>query len=53
MFPLPAHLSQMTSVRFKVAEKHLLYISGENDVSHKPSGYGYSGCESMKLSMSD
>ena len=52
-FPLPAHLSHMTCVSFKVAQKALLYISGENDVLHRPSGHGYSGFGSMKLSMTD
>lgn len=53
VFPLPAHLSEMTSISFKVAKKALLYVSGENDALHKPSGHGYSGYGSMTLSMTD
>ena len=53
MFPLPAHLSQITSVRFKVAKNALMYISRESDVLHKPSGHEYSGFGSMKLAMTD
>ena len=53
VYPLPAHLSKMTSVSIKVAKKALMYISRESDFLHKPSGHGYSGVGSMKLTMTD
>ena len=53
VYPLPAHLSKMTSVSFKVAKKALMYVSRESDVLHRPSGHGYSGVGSMKLTMTD
>ena len=53
VYPLPSHLSKMTSVSFKVAKKALRYVSGESTVLHKPSGHGHSGIGSMKLTMTD
>lgn len=52
-YPLPSHLSEMTSVSFKVAKKVILFVSGQSENLHKPSGHGYSGKGSMKLSMMD
>lgn len=43
----------MARVSFKVAKKAILFISGENEHLHKPSGHGYSGRGSMKLLMTD
>ena len=51
--PLPSHLSEMTSVTFKVAKKVILVASGERKSLHKPSGHGFEGNGAMKLSMSD
>ena len=53
VFPYPYRLSEMACVSFKVAKKAILFISGENELLHKPSGHGYSGKGSIKLSMTD
>ena len=53
VFPRPNRLSEMACVSFKVAKKAIMFISGENELLHKPSGHGYSGRGSMKLSMTD
>ena len=53
VFPHPYRLSEMACVSFKVAKKAILFISGENEHLHRPSGHGYSGRGSMKLSMTD
>ena len=52
-FPLPSHLSKMTCVSFKVAKKAILYMQGDIVSLHKPSGHGYSGTGSIKLTMAD
>ena len=52
-FPLPTHLSKMTCVILKVAKKAIMYMSGGIDSLHKPSGHGYSGAGSIKLTMAD
>ena len=48
-FPLPSHLSEMTSVTFKVAKKAIKFASSESELLHKPCGYGFRGRGSMKL----
>ena len=51
--PLPTQLSKMTCVSFSVAKKAILYMEGETATLHKPSGHGYSGAGSIKLTMTD
>ena len=51
--PLPTHLSKMTCISFKVAKKAIKYMEGEIESLHKPSGHGYSGVGSLKLTMVD
>lgn len=53
VYPLPNHLAEMASVGFDVAKKAIMYVSGRNEILHKPSGHGYSGVGSMKLSLVD
>ena len=52
-YHLPIHLSQMASVSFKVVKKVRMFVSGDSNSPHKPSGHGYSGEGSIKLSMLD
>ena len=40
---LPSHLSKMASVSFKVVKKVIMFVSGDSNSLHKPSGHGYSG----------
>ena len=51
--PLPYQLSKMTCVSFKVAKKAIVYMQGGVDVLHRPSGHGYSGTGSIKLTKAD
>ncbi len=49
VLPLPAQLSEMTSVSFKVTKKALQYIFAQNKWTRN----GYSGFGSMTLSMTE
>ena len=43
----------MTCLSFKVAKKAIMYMQGEIESLHNPSGHGYSGTGSMKLTIAD
>ena len=53
VLPLPSHLAEMALVSFKVSKKAIMFIFGRNELLQKPSGHGYCGKGSMKLSKSD